>query len=652
MALALLIGWTVADAQSPTLQIRLDAPARCESETTYSFAAPSVSVDWEVSGGQAPYSVLINGELYEGSSGVVEVTCGRWTWDSLGSGPVTIQATVTDAAGRRASALADMYALRVIDSTPRGEYWLRAGETYRIRDLLFTMPLDDGLNVGRYVTGDCANWGPECDDRFFLWRRSPGDTQSSWLAVRRWSASEHSRVLLGEEFEPGEAIDEELNHGQRLASNLFDEVLSLIDNEPRVYQVTQSQSTEDSRMSMTLYAPTYCMVGRGRYQREFVDVSWEIAGGRDPLEVTIAGDRYVGREGRVKVECGFDRPNGILGGHQKIQGTVVDANGRISSARADMYALGWAFVSQENLPAERPYRLHDLVLTPPPNLEDFVDEPENWREFYSHCWINEEQYSDCEDVVRHTFSRDGQTASFVLGLRTAMIHERTPRSETSVELDDVIQSLIDSIGKPPQLPQGFVESNAPLEITALLDPAVCEYRSYGGSANLYLTATGGRWWPLRVTVGGQPAGHRNNRIDCREAAESGEVVVRVSEYGSTPAEEELRLEVVARETDYEHKEYDSGSWLIESRLASSDLCSTGERLSLLETHEFDSTPISQWQANDGRNQWTGVSGISCATQPGWMRLTAQVPSTHGAERLIELSYVLPVHQGRPERSSE
>ncbi len=651
-ALTLLAGWAIVEAQAPPLEISLDAPATCETEPEFWFAAESVRVGWEVTGGEAPYDVLIDGELYEGSSGIVEVTCGRWRWSRLGSGPVTIQATVTDAAGRKASTLADIYALRVFSRTPRGEYWLTAGETYLIRGLLVTIPPGGGAYVERYVTGDCDTWGPACDDRFLLWRRDAGDIHASRLWIRRWSASEHSRTLVGEDFALGQLDVGTLNYSQRVASNFFDDLLSLIGNTPRTYQVTAPRSTEDGSISMTLYAPTYCLTGQSRSQREFVDVSWEVSGGREPLEVTIAGDRYLGRQGRAQVDCGFDRPGGILGGHQKVQGTVVDATGRVGSARADMYALGWAIVPEQDLPAERPYRLHNLILTTPPDLADYVEDPEGWREFFSHCWIDDDEYRRCVDAVRHSFAKDGRTAIFVLRLDSGAVVERTPRSETSAELDDLIGRLIDSIGTPPPLPEGFVESSAPLEISALLDPPVCEYQYYGGSAELYLTATGGRWWPLQVTVNGQAAGRRSTRIDCREVEASGTVVVRVSEHGAEPEQAELRLSVVARETEYEQRAYAPGNWAIKAQLPVADFCSTGQQLSLSERMDGHSTPITGWQGDDGRQRWSGVSGISCAALPGWMRLYTQIATQDGSERLVESSYVLPVRQARPERTSE
>ena len=404
-------------------------------------------------------------------------------------------------------------------------------------------------------------------------------------------------------------------------------------------------------MTMKLYAPTYCLVGLGPHQHGYVDVSWSVSGGRDRLEVTIAGERYVGREGRVEVPCGLGwlQP---LGGHQRVQGTVVDADGRSASARADMYAIGHSFESYESLPKPRPYRLRDLVMLFPLEIGTTVTADDGWREFFSHCWIDNENVRRCEDAVRHTFQDGEQSASFVLGLLSATIHERTPRGDATPALNEAIDKLIDSLGTPPPLPDGFVESSAPLEITAFVDPAVCEYQRYGRSANLYWTATGGRWWPLSVTVDGRYAGRAPTSIDCRDVEAAGEVVIEVTEYGSSPARSTLRVPVVARETDYENSRYESGSWLVKNRLPASGYCLTGERFPLDDGAENDGLQISEVQAHDGLERWAGNTDLTCAALPGWMQVTTSVASHYGPERMIELSYVLPVRQNQPERSAQ
>ena len=624
VAVAILVAWSSASAAEPPLEIMLDAPAICESEPTNRVMTELVMVRWEVSGGQAPYELLIDGELYEGASGAVEVPCNRWAWDRVGSGPITIQATVTDASGQKASALADIYALQRISRTPRGSYEMLAGETYRVHQLLMTMPAEGGANVSRYVTDDCETWRADCTDRFQIWLRNPGDIWASSLWIRRWTGSEHSRVLVGDEYALGQLDDADLVWDQRVASEFFDSVLGLIGDEPRVYRVTRPVGPEHAEMTMKVSAPTYCLVGLGPHQHEYVDVSWSVSGGRDQLEVTIAGERYVGRDGRVQVPCGlgWQQPRG---GHQRVQGTVVDADGRSASGRADIYAIGHSFESYESLPEPRPFRVGDVVMLFPPEIGQTVMAGAGWREGFRHCWINDENISDCENAVRLTFMDGEQTATFVLGLRTTTIHERTPRGDATPALNNAIDKLIDSIGKPPPLPDGFVESSAPLEITAFVDPAVCEYQRYGGSADLYWTATGGRWWPLNVSVDGRHAGRAPTFIDCLQVEPAAEMVIEVSEYGSSPARETLRVPVVARETDFENSRYDSGSWQLRSRLPTIGYCLTGERFPLDDAVANDGLQFGEVQAHDGLERWSGVAELTCASLPGWMQVTLVCP---------------------------
>lgn len=651
VAVAILAAWSSVDAEESPLQITLDAPAICETEPRSDFITETVEVGWQVNGGRAPYELLIGGELYQGASGLLEVPCNRWAWDRVGSGPITIQATVTDANGQKASALGDIYALRRISRTPRGSYEMLAGETYRVHQLLVTMPLDGGADVSRYVTDDCNTWRSDCADRFQIWLRNPGDIRASSLWIRRWTGTEHSRVLVGEEFAFGQLDEADLVWDQQVASDFFDSVLGLIGEEPRVYRVTQPVGPEDPGMAMKLYAPTYCLVGLGPHQHEYVDVSWSVNGGRDQLEVTIAGERYVGREGRVKVPCGLGwlQPRG---GHQRLQGTAVDADGRSTSARADMYAIGHSFESYESLPEPRPYRIGDLVVLFPPEIGTTVTAGPGWHEGFRHCWITDENVSVCENAVRLTFMDGERSASFVLGLRTATIHERTPRGDATPALNGAIDRLIGSLGTPPPLPDGFVESSAPLEITAFVDPAVCEYDRYGGSGDLYWTATGGRWWPLSVTVNGRHSGRAPTFLECQEVEPAGEVTIEVSEYGSSPARETMRVPVMVRETDFENNRYDSGSWGVRSRLPAIGYCLTGQRFPLDDAAANDGLQVTEAQAHDGLERWSGETVLPCALLPGWMQVTTSVPSQYGPERMIELSYVLPVRQNQPERSAE
>lgn len=642
-------GW--ANAAEP-LTITIDAPPICETDPEIHLIPDIVAVGWEVRGGREPYQVLINGDIYEDSSGVINVPCGHHSLSGVGSGPITIQATVTDASGRKASTLADIYAMRVISTTPRSQTWLRAGETHRVHQLLLTMPLDQGFYMSRYVSGDCSNWDQSCDDRFLLWARPGGDVFSSSIWIRRWGGTEYGRKLLDEYFEPGAAQQADLRFAQRVISESFDQLLGTVGQPPRTYRVTQPVGPEDGRMRLKLYAPAYCQIDNAGA----VDVSWEVSGGTGPYEVTVAGQRYLGQRGRVQVWCGLGWTSNYRSrGHQRLQGTVVDANGATASARADMYALGGVWASHtdlqgvaKSLPPARPFRVGDTVMTIPADFGEEVRWAEAGQVREDQCEWDEDGRQRCEDASRLTLTDGEQTASFVVGHWSGRVFERSPRAEVSAALNEMIDRLIASIGKPPPLPADFVESSAPLTITGFVDPSVCEYSRYGGSANLFWTATGGRWWPLKVTLDGAFQSRSPAYINCRELGESGEIVLRVRESGSEPAEAELRLKLIAQESD----QYVTNSYGLRLRLPHPAICDAGQTFELRAAPESDQLGVLTLNAHDGTNTWKGAAELACAELPGWMRVTAQITTADDPPRELVLSHILRVVQPRPERSSE
>ena len=153
-------------------------------------------VGWTVSGGTAPYRLTIDGEtrdgetaqLFAGASGEGLVSCARTqgesffigevdfssgrpvvpderpdefevplvhgeprTWrhhrekPDVDSGPKTVRATVTDAAGATAEASVDVYVILELGST--GDL-LESGKTYRLDGNLITVPEGIDLEVG------------------------------------------------------------------------------------------------------------------------------------------------------------------------------------------------------------------------------------------------------------------------------------------------------------------------------------------------------------------------------------------------------------------------------------------------------------------------------------------------------------------------
>ena len=141
-----------------------------------------LSVGWNVSGGTAPYRLTIDGQTRDGwhgkpfaaPSGTAVVSCGRTldeavfvdeddfggvllidgeprVWrhhlkmPDVDSGPKTVRATVTDAAGATAEASVKVYVILELGST--GDL-LESGKTYRLDGNLITVPEGIDLEVG------------------------------------------------------------------------------------------------------------------------------------------------------------------------------------------------------------------------------------------------------------------------------------------------------------------------------------------------------------------------------------------------------------------------------------------------------------------------------------------------------------------------
>ena len=178
----LILAGSLARAQSPPLKISLSGPEICENDAFSSYQGlaidpPEIEVAWIVSGGAAPYKVLVHGVRQSGDSGRIRVHCSVWSdgWRST-SGDLAVAATVTDAEGRQASAVHDIYSIRSYrqignQSTVNAAYAthrLLGGETYRVHGHLLTIPGDYAVQMREHLSTDCASPGPDCLDRFRL----------------------------------------------------------------------------------------------------------------------------------------------------------------------------------------------------------------------------------------------------------------------------------------------------------------------------------------------------------------------------------------------------------------------------------------------------------------------------------------------------
>ena len=177
--------------ETTALTLTLSAPEICETERGRGYAGDEfiydddgkaigtrdistgwdgvaeIPVRWEVTGGTAPFTLVIDNESrdgdgpYEGASGIASVSCAvtsaevfytsynerRFRGDpEIDSGPKTIRATVTDANGVTGEASVHIYAILVIGGGvyERGgedvAHRLLPGRTYRYDGHLFTIP--------------------------------------------------------------------------------------------------------------------------------------------------------------------------------------------------------------------------------------------------------------------------------------------------------------------------------------------------------------------------------------------------------------------------------------------------------------------------------------------------------------------------------
>ena len=204
---ALGLGGKPAVGDAQPLSLNLSAPPTCETlpaaealrgeydengelvARAFGWVNPGdLSVRWSVSGGTAPYRLTIDGQTRDGwhgkpfaaPSGTGVVSCGRTqdeavfvdeddfggvllidgeprVWrhhlkkPDVDSGPKTVRATVTDAAGATAEVSVEVYVILELGS---GGDRLEGGKTYRTFGNLLTVPEGIDLEIGGIEEGD------------------------------------------------------------------------------------------------------------------------------------------------------------------------------------------------------------------------------------------------------------------------------------------------------------------------------------------------------------------------------------------------------------------------------------------------------------------------------------------------------------------
>ena len=183
--------------------------------TSYGWGGvSSVPLRWQVSGGQAPYTLVIDHETndaqrdYTGAAGVAQVGCadasvGTSIWPpgepdrkrryevdpQVDSGWKTVRATVTDANGNIAETTTEIYVILEYGST--GDI-LRRGQTYRVDGRLMTAPASYDIVVGSRAEPSCAEYdpNPRCGDVYNGYGLLGTD---AWITVYEDDGALHAR---------------------------------------------------------------------------------------------------------------------------------------------------------------------------------------------------------------------------------------------------------------------------------------------------------------------------------------------------------------------------------------------------------------------------------------------------------------------------
>ncbi len=661
LVLAALAVWSslallsiAADAESP-LRISIEAPDVCETDVDRYHPIETIEASWSVQGGTAPYRVLINGHDFRTSSGVVAAPCGRlvdYLGEEISSGFSTIQASVTDAEGRRASALHDIYGIRVIRQQGDAAY-LYGGETYRVHGILLTVPVGFRMQLHAYLSERCAVRDETCGDRFrldLIDNDGFGFYQGS-IYIQRWSALEHSRWLDGSTGRPGLLVradddDVEIPSYQRWVSDLFDEFLATF-GEPPARRDVRTAGTESGRLAVTLSAPAICEAGEFD---EDVDLTWNVSGGRAPYEVTIDGERYLGRRGIATIDCYRAYSRGLDSGRRIVQATAVDASGDSASARADIYVIASGGAS---LLTGRTYRIGGWLATPPAGAEFGVGEVTSWYDprlaYAPDCTADSVPEADdmfCERRVTVAAVVGAHAAQIEFGYQTGFEYSRTIADEAPASLIGALDRLVASIDQPPELPLDFHDASGPVQLSYTTPEAEC---GAGGGMDVFLSATGGRWWPLSFLVDGEPELLQYGRayIDCQDEPGRQQTPVRITEGGPAPAhfDFQLGLDVVGADYTYGYNDI-FHQWSVAKTCRAGETATVEWGASLLN----GSAPISV--RFDGLRRVFGASGetqIRCADVAGPQRLTIRVTAATDPPQVETRSAIIWVQTARPQR---
>ena len=527
LTLMALLSCRQAGAATP-LSIELTVPSTCEADFDDGEVTPTLNVEWRIAGGTPPYRVAVGNTLSEDAGGVANEICGIWSHDEVQSGVMTVQARVADANGEVAAAVTHVYAVRVVRSNAfyglSGR--LMAGHTYRVHDLLMTIPAEFDMLVSerRCRPNDAA-----CKDAFELAAMNNGAVMGNGTEVRfsRASRSETQRRIA-----PHFAYDE---------ADLDEAIDGLVESigrpPPASILPLGVAAAETSNLSFRLISPVICDQQDDSRKAATVPVAWTVTGGAAPRRVIIHGREFAGSSGSTDVPCGALVGRHADSGLQVVHGTAIDDDGHVASDTAYIYSIAHPRGQEAtgDLTTGETYRIEGHLFTIPDGLtivdagifasSSGCDPPSKYcvggGPFTvviqgAQTWQGRQRAQVDYDLA--TGNELSRRISDLSGAWTT--GSDVGRPSRFSKFDTTIDLLSASVGRPPELPPDHHDQLAPLTITGYADPPSCVTGAAttrisnvvidgvlfgavtGGAVNLYLTVSGGFWAPIAVQADG------------------------------------------------------------------------------------------------------------------------------------------------------
>ena len=643
LALTVLVGllsvWMIqasAAADENALRISLRVPQTCDVDADLGAATPSLTIEWEVTGGVAPYNVFVHGVHRDEPAGSTEALCGIWSSDrEVDSGQMPILGRVTDATGTAASALTYTQAVRVIREDPSSNYGgasLRRGETYRIHGLLLTIPAEFDMGLGNYVSHPCDPGAQTCADEFRLTAGGNASGSSIWL--RRWHGDEARRSV-----EPGDYAD--------MTNAAFDRLVASIGKPPRSpLGEAGIEATDSDQLRLELNAPAICETHWGRYggRRQSIELEWEVRGGRGPYRVQLAGGMHEGRTGTLRMLCDprqddTDNNSAVM----NVQAMVFDADEEIGSGVVSTYVIPSNRNHAGAFRGGRSYLTSGIRMTIPAALDFDALEIEAST---GECSEGTCSHADCLDrgmpVCQSSWTMWtlGGSVSATFGDLTKSIIARSidadrlttdegVRASSVAEVERLLEALDASIGLAPTLPEWGVFNPAPLRIRAWADPVSCgrlpETRDYR-YARAQRRVGGGYWWPLGTGDEAWNDDHANVELYC--PAELGEhtTTFEVHEAGPSPAMAETTVTHLALPIAGD------GVLAVDGDGSRTSYCEPGGARRIYWRIQLGQGPFRVWvngaevetHYNPESNWGSGATEVVCADRLGLQVMTLEV----------------------------